>query len=76
MKLSNIIKEIISRNKTVNADYFQQMLDKSNKLSISQRKYIQDIIDDIRKNNNKATDKQYIIFQRAKSGDWLYSTKN
>jgi hypothetical protein len=57
-----------------NIDYYQQLLD-MNRYSYSQRKYLQGIIDSVKKQNSLATDKQFDILQRLKTGDFNYGKK-
>jgi LEA14-like dessication related protein len=59
-----------------NIDYFQKILNISNGLSHSTAKYFQDVIDSVKKQNGKATEKQYAILQRLKTGNFNPSTKN
>jgi hypothetical protein len=59
-----------------NINFYQQVLDKSNGVSISSRKYFQDIIDSIKNQGNLATLRQFNILQRIKSGDFKYHPKN
>jgi hypothetical protein len=56
--------------------HFQQTLDQSNGLSILNRKYFQDIIDSIKKQNGIATEKQLAKLQRMVKGDFKYHSKN
>ena len=59
-----------------NIDYYKQILDKSNGLSIDNRKFFNSLINSIKKQNNKATQKQFKMLQRLKSGDFKYHPKN
>ena len=69
------IKEISSNNiKINNVDYYQQLLD-MNRYSLSQRKYLQGIINFAKKQNGLVTPKQFDILQRLKSGDFNYGKK-
>ena len=52
----------------LNVSYFQQILNKSNGLSISERKYIQSILNTIKKNNGKATLRQKSILNDFRKG--------
>ena len=45
-------------------------------ISPSTFKYFQDIINSVRKQNGKATEKQWRILQRIKTGEFNPSTKN
>jgi len=75
MKLIDILKEVAIVD-VPNPDYFKQVLDQSNGLSPSSRKYIQKIIDSVKKNGNVASKRQYDILQRLKKGDFKYHPKN
>lgn len=66
----------LERTKRANPTYYQQVLNISNGLSISQRQYIQKIIDNIKANNGAATDRQYDILKRLETGNFKYDTKN
>lgn len=59
-----------------NIDYYQQVLDKSNNVSISSRKYFQSVINSVKKRGNKATPKQYDILERIRRGDYSYHPRN
>ena len=59
-----------------NIDYYQQVLDKSNGVSISSRKYFQSVIDSVKKRGDKATPKQYDILERIRRGDFYYHPRN
>ena len=78
IKLTNLLKEISQTPdiKIGNPTYFQQLVDQSNNVSQSQRKYFKDIIDSIKSQGNLATPRQYDILQRLKSGDFKYPNKN
>jgi hypothetical protein len=55
IKFLDILKEDIEIK---NIQYYQNVLDKSNGLSIDSRKFFQSLINSIKKRGNKATDKQ------------------
>ena len=59
-----------------NLNYYQQILDKSNNISSSQRMYLQKILDSIKKQNNLATPRQFDILNRIKTGNFKYNSKN
>jgi len=72
-------KEGIFENKPFNIpnpDYYQKLLNISNGLSPSTAKYFQDVLNSVKKQNGKATEKQWRILQRLKTGDFNLSTKN
>ena len=78
IKLTNLLKEISQTPdiKVGNPAYFQQLVDQSNNVSQSRRKYFKDIIDSIKSQGNLATPRQFNILQRIKSGDFKYHPKN
>ena len=59
-----------------NVDYYKQILDKSNGLSINDRKFFNSLINSIKQQNNKATTRQFKMLQRLKTGDFKYHSKN
>lgn len=59
-----------------NPDYYQKLLNMSNGISPSTAKYFQDVINSVKKQNGKATEKQWRILQRIKTGEFNLSTKN
>jgi hypothetical protein len=61
---------------TVNVNYYQKLLDLNSKISITQRKYIQGVLDSIKKKEGKTTPRQYEILQKIKKGDFSYHSKN
>lgn len=61
---------------TVNINYYQRLLDLNGKVSITQRKYLQGVLDNIKSKEGKTTPKQYEILQRIKRGDFSYHSKN
>lgn len=58
-----------------NIDYYQKLLNMSN-ISPSTFKYFQDVVNSVRKQNGKTTEKQWRILQRIKTGEFNPSTKN
>ena len=67
--------DLLENMEIKNLNYFQQILDQS-KFSPSSRKYLQGVIDSVKKQNNLATPKQFNILQRLKTGDFKYHPKN
>jgi hypothetical protein len=55
IKFLDILKEDIEIK---NIQYFQNVLDRSNGLSIESRRFFQSLINSVKKRGNKATDKQ------------------
>jgi hypothetical protein len=66
----------VNRTKNINPTYFQQVFNNTNGLSQSQQQFIQKVINDIKKHNGRATEKQYLLMQSLKTGNFKYSTKN
>lgn len=83
-KLSNIYTSVYfgktldenNDNSPVNVNYYQRILDISNGLSISQRKYLQGMLDTIRLKDGMVTDRQREMLRRLKIGDFKYPNKN
>jgi hypothetical protein len=69
------LMDLLENMEIKNPNYFQQILDQS-KFSPSSRKYLQGVIDSVKKQNNLATPKQFNILQRLKTGDFKYHPKN
>jgi hypothetical protein len=57
-----------------NVDYFQQLLN-INRYPQSQRQFLQNIIDSVKRQKGWATERQFDILQRIKSGDFNYGKK-
>ena len=68
--------KLIKNLNEINVNYYQRILDISNNLSISQRKYIQGIIDSLNMRGNEPTPKQAEILRRLKIGDFRWPNKN
>lgn len=61
--------------KEINTNYYQQLLDKG-RFDISDRKFYQSVLNSVKRQGNKATERQYNIVIQIKNGKPLYSTKN
>ena len=61
--------------KEVNIKYYQQLLDKG-RFEHSDRKFYQSVLDSVKKQGEKATERQYNILQQIKFGKTTYSPKN
>jgi hypothetical protein len=61
---------------TVSVPHYQRILDISNNISATQRKYIQGVLDSIKSKDGKVTPKQYELLQKLKKGDFKYHSKN
>jgi hypothetical protein len=70
MNLLEVLSDI------VNVNYYQKLLDLNSKISITQRKYLQGVLDSIKNKEGKTTPKQYEILQKIKKGDFSYHSKN
>ena len=68
--------DLLFEDKEVNTNFYQQVLDKSNGVSISSRKYFQSVIDSVKRQGNKATPRQYDILERMRRGDFSYHPRN
>ena len=68
--------DLLFEDKEVNTNFYQQVLDKSNGVSISSRKYFQSVIDSVKKRGGKATPRQYDILERIRRGDYSYHPRN
>jgi hypothetical protein len=68
--------DLLFEDKEVNINFYQQVLDKSNGVSISSRKYFQSVIDSVKKRGGKATPRQYDILERIRKGDFSYHPRN
>ena len=55
---------------------FKTVLDKSNNVSISQRKYFNAVITSVKKAGNMASPRQLDILKRIRTGDFNYHPKN
>lgn len=60
----------------VNVNYYQKLLDLNSRISITQRKYLQGVLDSIKSKDGKVTPKQYELLQKLKKGDFTYHSKN
>lgn len=76
IKLIDILTEITEDREIKSIEYYQQLLNMSNGLSQSTAKYFQDVINSVKKQNGKATEKQWNILQRIKTGNFNLTTKN
>ena len=75
IKLIDILTEITEDKEIKSIEYYQQLLNMSNGLSQSTAKYFQDVINSV-KQKGKATEKQYAVLQRIKTGNFNPTTKN
>lgn len=71
IKLVNLLLE----DQKVSTDHYQQILDQSNGLSISNRQFFQSVINSVKKRNGMATPKQLDALQRLKTGNLTYHSK-
>jgi hypothetical protein len=78
IKLTKLLKEIFQTPdiEVKNPDYFQQLINMSDNISPSGRKYFKSVIDSIKRQKNLATPRQFNILQRIKRGDFKYHPKN
>jgi hypothetical protein len=73
IKLLDLLNEEPNRE-IKNVGYYQQILN-INSYSPERKKYLQGVIDSVKKQNGLATPKQYDTLQRIKSGDFNYGKK-
>lgn len=64
------LTDILFENKKISTDFYQQVLDKSNGVSTTNRKYFQGVINSVKKQNGMATDKQLAILKRLQRGEF------
>jgi hypothetical protein len=68
--------DILFENKKVSTNYYQQVLNISNGISPSSRKYFQSVIDSVKRQGDIATSKQYDILEKMRKGDSSYHPRN
>ena len=68
--------DILFENKKVSTDNYQQVLNISNGISPSSRKYFQSVIDSVKRQGDMATPKQYDILEKMRKGDSFYHPRN
>jgi DNA repair exonuclease SbcCD ATPase subunit len=71
IKLVNLLLE----DQKVSTDHYQQILDRSNGLSTSNRQFFQSVINSVKKRGGMATPKQLDALQRLKTGNLTYHSK-
>ena len=71
IKLVNLLLE----DQKVSTDHYQQILDRSNGLSTSNRQFFQSVINSVKKRGGIATPKQLDALQRLKTGNLTYHSK-
>jgi hypothetical protein len=62
--------DILFENKKISTDFYQQVLNKSNGLSIQNREYFQKVINSVKKQNGMATEKQLNILKKLQQGNF------
>jgi hypothetical protein len=62
--------DILFENKKISTDFYQQILNKSNGLSIQNREYFQKVINSVKKQNGMATEKQLNILKKLQQGNF------
>jgi hypothetical protein len=75
IKLIDILTEVVQDREVKSIEHYQQLLKNTN-VSPSTYKLFQDVINSVKKQNGKATEKQWDILQRIKTGVFKPSTKN
>ena len=69
-------KSAVIRNKDVPSTNYYRGLLKTANITQSRVDAINNVLNNIDKNNKKATEKEYILLQALKTGNFKYSTKN
>jgi hypothetical protein len=62
--------DILFENKKISTDFYQQVLNKSNGLSIQNREYFQKVINSVKKQNGMAIEKQLNILKKLQQGNF------
>ena len=75
IKLIDILVEVVQDREVKSIEHYQQLLKNTN-VSPSTYKRFQDVINSVKKQNGKATEKQWDILQRISTGVFKPSTKN
>lgn len=75
IKLIDILVEVTKDREVKSIEHYQQLLKNTNVLP-STYKLFQDVINSVKKQNGKATEKQWDILQRISTGVFKPSTKN
>ena len=75
IKLIDILTEVVQDREVKSIEHYQQLLKNTN-VSPSTYKLFQDVINSVKKQNGKATEKQWDILQRISTGVFKPSTKN
>ena len=68
--------DLLFEDKEVNIDHYQQVLNISNGISISNRKYFQSVIDSVKRQGDIATPRQYDVLEKMRKGDYSYHPRN
>jgi DNA repair exonuclease SbcCD ATPase subunit len=67
--------DLLLEDQKVSTDHYQQILDRSNGLSNSNKQFFQSIINSVKKRGGMATSKQLDALQRLKTGNLTYHSK-
>jgi len=67
--------DLLLEDQKVSTDHYQQILDRSNGLSNSNKQFFQSIINSVKKRGGMATPKQLDALQRLKTGNLTYHSK-
>jgi len=67
---------LVIRNKDVPSTNYYRGLLKTANITQSRVDAINNVLNNIDKNNKKATEKEYTLLQALKTGNFKYSTKN
>ena len=69
------LTDLLLEDQKVNTDFYQRVLDISNGLSNSNKKFFQSVINSVKKRNGIATPKQLEMLQRLQKGDLKFHPK-
>jgi len=67
--------DLLLEDQKVSTDHYQQILDRSNGLSNSNKQFFQSVINSVKKRGGMATSKQLDALQRLKTGNLTYHSK-
>ena len=67
--------DLLLEDQKVSTDHYQQILDRSNGLSNSNKQFFQSVINSVKKRGGMATPKQLDALQRLKTGNLTYHSK-
>lgn len=69
------LADLLLEDQKVSTDHYQQILDRSNGLSNSNKQFFQSVINSVKKRGGMATPRQLDMLQRLKTGNLTYHPK-